>query len=1408
MKRILAIIGFVFCGLSAFGQYPIQQGIGSGSTKITIPNYGAFSGGLIPYTFVDTTSANTALTFLKTYNGALIYSSSDSALYFRSSGATRWTQLLPSGGINGAKSWFLNGNTIGGRSSQPVLGTIDGYDLPFVTNNIQRATISQNGIQRTALSNYKYLMIDTINGSSHYLAYGDASGGGWSLTGNSGTSAGTNFIGTTDAQAFVLKTNNTEQIRFLSTGGIMIPATVDSTVGVIFKGSDRFIHNYQNPAMTTALGQSLYIGRKSGNFKFTGATGPYGGRNLAIGDSTLFANTTGYRNVVMGVWTGSANTTGFENTAIGANAFESNTTGYDNTAVGAISLDYNTTGFRNTALGFSTLQYNITGERNTAIGGRTMQNSSTSFANVAVGFDALAYNPTADHNVAIGLDALYYSNGSKNVAVGDSTLWGLYGSGIPHVGYKNVAVGSRAGYHLGDTYPNFASIYDTACTFLGGNSSRDSSISYLTSLKNMTVIGYNARGLASNQVVLGNDNVTTTLLKGKIGIGTVAPSYNLDVRGTMGADKNSIPITTGKKWKVMIDTATGQFVRDSTSSGGGTPSLTATQIAFGDGSNLMTSSADFTYSAGGLSVSNDFYLGQGSTNIKNLSNLLTLGDNNGSASNELLSLSADNKILSWDNTSHDVKFGINTSAPSVALDVVGDFHSLGGFLLANSTYPDGLVTNNGTASVILGDGAASVNGTNITVDDAAQTIIYAASNGHTINGTVTVGVLAGTGTRAVLADATGVLSATAIGTGVLTALGVNTGTAGSFVVNGGALGTPASGTVTNLTGTASININGTIGATTPNTGAFTSLTNTSQVLTSAATTGVGFDAASSTLTTGSLARLAMTGTAAASNTKTGLTITSSGANATSSQTVTGQTISVTNTGTTNTNVGLNVTASGATNNYAALFTGYVGIGTSAPVYPLHISGSAAGIINLLRASNTTTGISGTLGIGTSGWVFSNTANAPKLTINDDATNNAVVIANGQLQIASGLHIIGSGGTADLILKSNTSGSVGYSVKLQGYNGGGWQDVLTLPNKSSGNIDLLLVNNGGSVGIGTTSPVASSLLDITSTTKGLLIPRMTTTQMNAIASPATGLQVYNTDLNKNKLYNGTAWVSLVDSTTAASTYLPLAGGTLTGNLLFSTDNTKDIGASGATRPRTGYFGTSLLIGSTNDISLTRVRANWLAFGKTNTVGDSTGSLTLDTLRSKSGIYSSKFTQTAGDFTTILSGTNFSLYTGGGNNQFAGGGTFAFGSGVNIGNLGAPAASTLQITNGSILKSFSLGSKATGSYVEKAYIDSLGGVTMTSFATAYVAKTANYTLTSADCVVEVTTGTNTQTLPTAVGITGRRYVITNSGTGVVTVGTTSSQTFVNVTATPTTLTLAQFSTVTVVSNGANWLRITSL
>jgi hypothetical protein len=65
-----------------------------------------------------------------------------------------------------------------------------------------------------------------------------------------------------------------------------------------------------------------------------------------------------------------------------------------------------------------------------------------------------------------------------------------------------------------------------------------------------------------------------------------------------------------------------------------------------------------------------------------------------------------------------------------------------------------------------------------------------------------------------------------------------------------------------------------------------------------------------------------------------------------------------------------------------------------------------------------------------------------------------------------------------------------------------------------------------VAIGTTSdPVASAAIEVVSTTKGFLPPRMTTTQKNAIATPAEGLVVMDITTHKLCVYDGTSWVDL-------------------------------------------------------------------------------------------------------------------------------------------------------------------------------------------------------------------------------------------------------------------------------------------
>jgi hypothetical protein len=138
-------------------------------------------------------------------------------------------------------------------------------------------------------------------------------------------------------------------------------------------------------------------------------------------------------------------------------------------------------------------------------------------------------------------------------------------------------------------------------------------------------------------------------------------------------------------------------------------------------------------------------------------------------------------------------------------------------------------------------------------------------------------------------------SITGLGTGVATALAVNVGTAGAFVVNGGVLGTPSSGTVTNLTGTASININGTVGATTANTGAFTTIS-ASGVITSTVTTGTApFTVASTTQVTNLNAENAGTTTAVAGSGATNyITYASSATGNVVTNTTTGLTYNATN----------------------------------------------------------------------------------------------------------------------------------------------------------------------------------------------------------------------------------------------------------------------------------------------------------------------------------------------------------------------------------------------------------------------------------------------------------------------------------------------------------------------------------
>jgi hypothetical protein len=137
---------------------------------------------------------------------------------------------------------------------------------------------------------------------------------------------------------------------------------------------------------------------------------------------------------------------------------------------------------------------------------------------MALGYRSLYYNTTSN-NTAIGyLSFFRVTTGSNNAGLGASAM------SNQTTGSDNVALGSNAG--------QFSSVGDLTVSnesiFIGRKSESlaDNSV-------NEIVIGYRATGNGNNSVTLGNDDVTKTVLKGNVGIGTTSPSTALDVAGSI-----------------------------------------------------------------------------------------------------------------------------------------------------------------------------------------------------------------------------------------------------------------------------------------------------------------------------------------------------------------------------------------------------------------------------------------------------------------------------------------------------------------------------------------------------------------------------------------------------------------------------------------------------------------------------------------------------------------------------------------------------------------------------------------------------------------------------------------------------------------------------------------------------------
>ena len=135
------------------------------------------------------------------------------------------------------------------------------------------------------------------------------------------------------------------------------------------------------------------------------------------------------------------------------------------------------------------------------------------------------------------------------------------------------------------------------------------------------------------------------------------------------------------------------------------------------------------------------------------------------------------------------------------------------------------------------------------------------------------------------------------------------------------------------------------------------------------------------------------------------------------------------------------------------------------------------------------------------WINSNTLSASS-SLSWDRTNNRLGV--GVLTTSARLQVRGAGTTS-----STTS--------------------FLIQNSTSSTVFQILDNGAttlnGTLAINTASPNASAAIDISSTTQGVLFPRMTTTQRDAISSPANGLVIYNSSTDKLQVRAAGAWVDL-------------------------------------------------------------------------------------------------------------------------------------------------------------------------------------------------------------------------------------------------------------------------------------------
>lgn len=186
MKKTFFILYFLLLSVVSFGNIvdslPIKQNLGSSSTLVEVPAFGALRAGIAFRSFTDTTQANT--TFLDDYPFMVISTTSDGNLWMRNAGGTAWIQLGGGSISPTGNFWALGGNTIYSQFIPRIwgIGALTQDSIGLMTSGVFRLKFYSTALPVMSASNDSML----VRSSNGYVGVRAISGGGGgsSLTGN------------------------------------------------------------------------------------------------------------------------------------------------------------------------------------------------------------------------------------------------------------------------------------------------------------------------------------------------------------------------------------------------------------------------------------------------------------------------------------------------------------------------------------------------------------------------------------------------------------------------------------------------------------------------------------------------------------------------------------------------------------------------------------------------------------------------------------------------------------------------------------------------------------------------------------------------------------------------------------------------------------------------------------------------------------------------------------------------------------------------------------------------------------------------------------------------------------------------------------------------------------------------